>query len=572
MLKSLFQRPWAQMTALVLALAAAFLSGAAVVTAYQHRETIIMRLSAEIDKPVSDILTVDWTTLETGLLTLERADIPLGQTAWWASGGAIDAIGNTVLYISSSGHIATLDLDRGVFEYSPFRAPMNYDYLQQNVFNKQPSFHVDGFRVQDALIVRGQTEDSAVLYVSHHVFDEATSEFCSVISRTGLDLENGSFKLTDGVWTELFRISECVSMEEFDWVFIGMEGGGKMLQLDAEHLLLSVGDYGIAWELGIANDRVGKQYSNDFSKLLRINMVTGEAKVFANGVRNPQGLTMDDDGNIWEAEHGPQGGDEINLVREGADFGWPTVSLGMHYGEPRAPIPTNPVQGRHEGFDPPVMAFLPSVGLSAIAAIPEDTKAFGLWSGDLIATSLVGQTLFHIRRDADRLIYAEPIVLGGRLRDIALLDNGWIALLGNQDENLILLRDAAAQGENTSASLSVSGYGAVAVREAAVAELVPENEGGRFEFRSKCSSCHSLDGSPKAGPHLNGVVGRNIASLEDYVYSDALAEADGRWTTSRLIEFMEYPHEMYPGTTMPGGFGLDKWQRREVAEYLASIE
>ncbi len=99
--------------------------------------------------------------------------------------------------------------------------------------------------------------------------------------------------------------------------------------------------------------------------------------MFADGVRNPQGLATNDDGNIWEAEHGPQGGDEINLVLEGADYGWPTVSLGVHYGKPRASIPTNPVHGRHEAFNPPVMAFLPSVGLSAIAAIPEDAKAFG---------------------------------------------------------------------------------------------------------------------------------------------------------------------------------------------------
>ncbi len=112
----------------------------------------------------------------------------------------------------------------------------------------------------------------------------------------------------------------------------------------------------------------------------------------------------------------------------------------------------------------------------------------------------------------------------------------------------------------------------MAAREAAVLELLPENEGGRYLFRSSCVSCHSLDGTPKAGPPLNGVVGRNIASIEGYAYTDALDKAGGRWTPSRLVAFIDDPHKVYPGTTMRGGYGLTKWQRREIVEYLAAIE
>lgn len=571
MLKSLFQRPWAQMTALVLALAAAFLSGAAVVTAYDNRQRIIDRLDLETEAPFPETLTAAWTRIETGLLTLERADIPMGRTAWTASGGAIDAYGNTLLYVSPSGHIATLDFDQGKIEYSPHRVPMNFDHLEKNIFPLHSSFRSDWFRVQDILIVPGPTPETATLYVSHHVFDETTSVLCGVVSQIGLDHGNGTIELKDGNWTELYRMRECLDMSEFNWIYLGLEGGGKMLQLDAGHILLAVGDYGLSWEIA-TTDRVGLQYANDFSKMIRINLSTGEASVFANGFRNSQGLTIDGDGQIWEAEHGPQGGDEINLITEGGDYGWPTVSLGTHYGVPRAPLPTNPVQGRHDGFIQPVMAFMPSVGLSSITAMPDNPKAFGLWSGDLLATSLVGNTLFRIRREGDRLIYSEPIRLGARMRDITLLENGWIAILGTQDENLILLRDATGQGNNTASPLSIKGYAAVEALEASIPEALGEPMMGRSIFRDYCSVCHSVNGTTKAGPPLNGVVGRKIGAIEDYPYSYDLATADGRWTQSRLRAYMNDPKGMYPGTTMPGDFNMERWQRRMVAEYLATLE
>jgi aldose sugar dehydrogenase len=560
------------MTALALALAAAFLSGAAAVTAYQNRERIFDRLSLETEEPIPETLTAEWTRIETGLLTLERADIPLSLITWSSSGGAIETHRNTILYVSPAGHIASLNLDAGKIDYSPYRVPMDYDRLRTDVFSSHSTFNIGYYRVQDILIVPGSTPGSATLYVSHHVFDEATTDICSVISQTELELTDQSIRLKDGIWKELYRVRACVNMDEFGWTFIGLESGGKMLNLDDEHILITVGDYGLPWELFVSG-RVGKQYATDFSKILRINRTSGKAELFANGVRNPQGLTRDSDGQIWEAEHGPQGGDEINLITEGGDYGWPTVSLGVNYGNPREPIPSNPVQGRHEGFELPVMAFLPSIGISAIQAIPENTNGFALWSGDLLAASLIGKTLFHIRRDGDRLTYAEPIHLDTRLRDIAFLENGWIVLLGGEEDEMIyLLRDATELNGKKPDPVSVAGYTAVAAYEQSIIDVLGEPQWGRVTFRDKCARCHALNGQPKVGPPLNGVVNRPVASVEGFRYSEALAGADGTWTPSRLIDFMEDPHEMYPGTTMPGGYGLARWQRREIVEYLVSLE
>lgn len=552
-------------------LALSFIIGAGAFAAYDQWHRIEARFFPETEKPLSHVETFHWSTLETGLLTLLRTDIPLGNTAGFGTGGAIDTAGNTVIYASATGHIALIDLVSGQIEYNPQRVPMNYDYLQKNVFPLQASFRSEWYRVQDILVVPSRDSHSATLYVSHHVFNETEQAICAAVSEIGLDLSGEAVRINDGPWREVYRLRECLDMDTHDWVFLGLEGGGKLVQLDDDHILFAVGDYGIAWETPVRG-KVGFEHDNDFGKFVRINRFTGSANIFASGSRNPQGLTRDSDGRIWQTEHGPQGGDEVNLLSEGADLGWPKVSLGTAYGTPRAPLPTNPVQGRHDGFDAPEFAFIPSVGLSAIQALPRNSEAFALWSNDLLAASLVGQTLYRLRHEGTNIIYAEPINMGERIRDIALLENGWIALLGKQDRTLILLREAPGPGEAPTGPLSMSGYDSVSAREKDILSTLGEPVWGRILFAEKCSRCHSVNGQMRQGPPLNGVVNRPVGSVEGYDYSPALANAKGKWTPSRLRAYSANPEAVFPETTMPGGYDLERWQYREIVTYLESLD
>lgn len=552
-------------------LAISFIIGAGAFATYDQWHRIEARFFPETEKPLSHVETFPWSTQETGLLTLRRAEIPLGNTAGFGTGGAIGTIGNTVIYASASGHIATVDVVRGQIEYSPQRVPMNYDYLQKNIFPLHASFRSEWYRVQDILVVPERDNLPAVLYASHHVFDEAEQAICAAVSEIGLDTSGGTVRLLDGPWREVYRLRECLDMDTYDWVFLGLEGGGKLVELDNEHILFAVGDYGIAWETPVRG-KVGIEHENDFGKFVRINRFTGSSDIFANGSRNPQGLTRDSDGRIWQTEHGPQGGDEVNLLTEGADLGWPKVSLGVAYGTPRARLITNPVQGRHDGYDAPEFAFIPSVGLSAIQAMPQNPAAFALWSNDLLAASLVGQTLYRLRHEGTDIIYSEPINMGERIRDIALLENGWIALLGKQDRTLILLREAPERGEDTTGPLRITGYDAVSEREADIIRTLGEPVWGRILFAEKCSRCHSVNGQMRQGPPLNGVVNRPIGSVEGYDYSPALANANGKWSPSRLRSYSANPEAVFPETTMPGGYDLERWQYREIVVYLKSID
>jgi cytochrome c len=122
---------------------------------------------------------------------------------------------------------------------------------------------------------------------------------------------------------------------------------------------------------------------------------------------------------------------------------------------------------------------------------------------------------------------------------------------------------------------------AVAVEEGGAAEEAPAEEvdmgalmaaadpaAGETVFR-KCTACHKLDGSDGVGPHLNGVVGRPVGSVEGFAYSDALAGHGGTWTEEDIYQFIGNPKQYAPGTKMSFA-GLPKPEdRANVIAYLA---
>ena len=88
----------------------------------------------------------------------------------------------------------------------------------------------------------------------------------------------------------------------------------------------------------------------------------------------------------------------------------------------------------------------------------------------------------------------------------------------------------------------------------------------------KCKACHKIDGQNSTGPHLNGVVGRAVASVADFAYSDAVKKLGGDWTPARLDEWLKSPKGYAPGTKM-GFAGLPKIEdRADVIAYLASLK
>jgi aldose sugar dehydrogenase len=115
-------------------------------------------------------------------------------------------------------------------------------------------------------------------------------------------------------------------------------------------------------------------------------------EIFTYGHRNAQGLAIHPDtGAVWANEHGPQGGDELNIVQSGKNYGWPVASYGREYGPSGVLISQHPTK---EGIEEPILTWLPSIGISGMIFYTGDK--FPQWKGNLFVGGLVGMSLHRL--------------------------------------------------------------------------------------------------------------------------------------------------------------------------------
>lgn len=165
---------------------------------------------------------------------------------------------------------------------------------------------------------------------------------------------------------------------------------------------------------------------------------TIQAKIVSKGFRNPAGLAVAG-GRIYVANQGPQGGDTINIVAPGKDFGWPSVSYGTEYSEYRLSEYSSSGNNSLGEFDTPTYVWLPTPAVSALGV--NQTTSLDSWfnetgTGDLLVASLKGRRLYRCRISAatGEVVYCESIYIGERLRDVVstrkalilLADSGYL--------------------------------------------------------------------------------------------------------------------------------------------------
>jgi hypothetical protein len=142
-----------------------------------------------------------------------------------------------------------------------------------------------------------------------------------------------------------------------------------------------------------------------------------EIKIFTKGHKNPQGITLIDE-KIFSVEHGPQGGDELNLLKKGNNYGWPIVSYGTLYNNGRSFLKKNKTIS-------PIFTFLPSIAPSSIGKCPSNLKNYYKDNHCMIILSLRGMSLFVALLDkkGSRLISLEKFLINQRLRHFGLNSN-----------------------------------------------------------------------------------------------------------------------------------------------------
>jgi glucose/arabinose dehydrogenase len=159
--------------------------------------------------------------------------------------------------------------------------------------------------------------------------------------------------------------------------------------------------------------------------------------IWSYGHRNMQGLAVDPrTGRLWESEHGPRGGDEINLPEAGRNYGWPTISDGMNYSTGR-PYPET--KGREmPGMERPYHVWPKSPGLSGMAFYTGHPGS--PWNDSLFLGALAGRDLIRLQLDGDRIVSEERLLddLGARIRDVRAGADGNLYVLTDEENGRLL--------------------------------------------------------------------------------------------------------------------------------------
>jgi len=453
-------------------------------------------------------------------------------------GGGIVARGNGYLLVSGAGDFYWIDPPERerdlVVRELDIDVPINAADFKKAV-RGTAAVRYWNFRVQDVEVV--DRAEGFRVFVSHHYWYEDRA--CYVVRVSSFDSTAASLRAVEApvVWRTVFESRPCLQVKRFDGAprFAGEESGGRLARLGEHTLLLTLGDHehdGLNSEHALAQDPEAS-----YGKIVAISLDDFTSSFRSVGHRNPQGLFVDKDGVVWSTEHGPDGGDELNRIEVGGNYGWPFATYGVQYGRNVWPLSTQP--GFHDGYLEPVYAWVPSIGVSNLVGVEADL--FEIWRGDLLVTSLRDRGLWRMRIRNNGLVVNERIHLDVRMRDIIEGNRGEIVVWSDENPQLVFLRPSAKRSTPLAAF-------------------------------AMCKGCHKISaGALGIGPSLHGIVGRKIASRAGYQYSAALSAIEGRWDVASLDAYLTNPQQFAPGTSMALQGIADKQERKRIIEYLVGL-
>lgn len=308
-----------------------------------------------------------------------------------------------------------------------------------------------GFR--DSLAVKD------TVFLSDGVVD--TDDQCVYVAVHRITLEQ---LLLDGsARTEIvYRSEPCVSYADSYRSQAPIKthlGGALAYSPLRDELYVSIGDLhlgsstiGQAESIGVEN--VEKDYAILNSPTAAVSAVvaisdpfdSAEGRVFSKGLRNSLGMTVTADDEVWLSDHGPSGGDELNRIEEGADYGWPLTSSGQPYDRSSYPDDPNALpapwldiyRANIPGTTPPAYSWTPAVAPTSIVEYP--SESIEQWRGTLVMSSLRAQSVIVLSNDSGNIVEEDRMPMGERIRDMVVTESGNLVMV-TDSSRLVVIAD-----------------------------------------------------------------------------------------------------------------------------------
>lgn len=279
-----------------------------------------------------------------------------------------------------------------------------------------PEVHVDGQGGLGDIVPAPTFESDNVVYLSW--VEEGDGGTGAAMGRAELVVNGGSARL-EGLETIWRQVPKTSGRGHFSHRIV--------FSPDGKYLFLSSGER--------QKKKPAQDLSNNLGKILRLNLDGSPAEgnpfadrggpaaeIWSYGHRNPLGLDFDAAGNLWSTEMGPEGGDEVNVIMRGANYGWPEASNGSDYGGD--PIPDH---AAGDGFVGPRVWWTPSISPSGLLIY--DGDMFQQWRGDAFLGALSGKALSHLDIDGLDATEADRWTWGERVREVEQGPDGSIWVL-----------------------------------------------------------------------------------------------------------------------------------------------
>ena len=288
--------------------------------------------------------------------------------------------------------------------------------------------------------------------VGRNAGDASVQPVGVAVARGVLDLSHaGSPQLTatSVIWEQVPKIVSNPGS--------GEPGGRLAFSPDGTYLFITAGD---RQEFGPV-----QSLENTIGKTVRIypdgsipadnpyvNVEGARPDIWTLGHRNPYGLVFDANGVLWENEMGPKGGDELNVIRPGANYGWPNVSYGNNYDGSLLP---KPAPG--DGFDPAPLQWTPVIAPSGMVSY--SGSAISAWTGDLVISGLQSHGLVIVDTDGTAATEVGRLTLGARTRDVVQGPDGSLWVLYDQPDGRLVQLTSASDAVVTSAATGMTFIG-----------------------------------------------------------------------------------------------------------------